>query len=118
LSAIISRRAILGIRLARCAGWSSEASHCCLFAENAAAAPLAVLHCQDVLAFHFFNYVSTEDTKVGHRDFILAQQISKPLSQSRFGPRIMMATPLPEELLDLRYVAPAGDVFHTLVVDR
>ena len=45
-------------------------------------------------------------------------KVLEPAAEARFGLRMVLAPPFPEELLDVGHVAAAGDVFHRLVVDR
>ena len=44
-------------------------------------------------------------------------RLLKPAVEARLGLRVVRPLPLPEELLDLRHVRAAGDVFDGLVVD-
>ena len=60
---------------------------------------------------------TTEDPQVLHGDLVRLQQVVKPSVEARLGLGVMRPLPLPEELLDVRDVRAARDVFDGLVID-
>ena len=60
---------------------------------------------------------STEHPNVAHADLTLLQEVGGPTIEARLGLRIMLATPLPEELLDVGDVRASRDVLDRFVVD-
>src|SRR5262249_37680854 len=52
----------------------------------------------------FLDHGGAKDAQIAHADLVALEELAGPVGQARLGARIVMATPLPEELLDLRNV--------------
>ena len=65
----------------------------------------------------FLGHRAAEDAQIAHRHRLRRNEVLEPSPQARFGLRIVLAPPFPEELLDLGHVAAAGNVLDRLVVD-